>query len=293
MSRDPAPLLTREAVKSVLIQHDLDRFIRRELITSVPNPIQAIGEGIAVILMAVGLLNIIETNLWLTGVQTMLWGVVIGLLSFGIPLLVAFATRSGGFWDRSVHNTMKAYAMHYLHLSNFYNTPKHLDPVVNLLTLVATAPGYIAEAERYAYWQDTLAEARLYLEAEQTLKSLEAKRTAARERLAHLYANTPPAPAPRKWSLLPAPPARQDPLLTRATEHLTGIEARYETVNAYLATLHGRLQTRERHLRYAIAATETYLAEPGEPVLLPVLEPVASLPHAAAVRALLPASPHR
>lgn len=158
---------------------------------------------------------------------------------------------------------------------------------MKLLTRVATAPDYIAEAERYAYWQDTLAEAGLSLEAEKWLASLEAERTAARERLAHLQGNTAPAPAPRKWSFYRTSSAPRDPILTRATEHLTEAEARYTTVNAYLATLHGRLQTRERHLRYAIAATEIYLAEPNEPVRLPAQEPVAGLPHADAVRSLL------
>jgi hypothetical protein len=288
MSRDPAPLPTREAVRSVLIQQDLDRFIRRDLITSLPNPIQSIGVGIAVMMMAIGVLTIIETGLWLSGVQTMLLGLVVGLLSFGIPLLLSLATRRGGFWDRSVDATIQAYATRYLRLPNPYIPPKQLHPVVNLLTLVATAPGYIAEAERYVYWQETLAEARLYLEAEETLASLHAERTAARERLAHLQANTIPASAPRRWSLLPAPPAPQDPLLMRATEHLAGAEARYQAVERYLAALQERLRTRERHLNYAIAATETFLAEPGEPVLLPVLEPVAPLPHAEAMRSLLP-----
>lgn len=116
MSHHPAPLPTREAVRSVLIQHDLDRFIRRDLITSVPNPIQSIGGGIAVIMMALGLLTIVETNLWLPGIQTLLWGVVVGLLSFWIPILVSVATRSGGFWDRPVHATINAYAIRYLHL---------------------------------------------------------------------------------------------------------------------------------------------------------------------------------
>jgi hypothetical protein len=76
---------------------------------------------------------------------------------------------------------------------------------VNLLTLVATAPG---EAERYVYWQEMLAKAGLYLEAEETLASLHAERTAARERRAHLQANTILASAPRRWSLLPATPPK-------------------------------------------------------------------------------------
>lgn len=287
MSLSPAPstLPTREAVRSVLIGRDLDRYIRRHLLTSVNHPIPSIGGGIALILVAMSALPILE-GLWTGGLQTMLMGVGVGILTVGIPGVVAVATRHGGLWERPIREAIQAYTIAYLRLPT-YGTPDFLTPVVNLLTLVATAPPYIAEAERYCYWNDTLQEARGYLEGTQTLADAQADRDTVRAHLTHLSAGAAPTPAPRQWVLLPVPPAREDPLLRRAEEQLAVAEARYQSVKTYLTALEARLRLRERHLRYAIAATELYLAEPPDPVVLPSMEPINPLPHGEAMRSLL------
>lgn len=259
----PPDIPVKQAVTSTSIRHEIDRFLLSKTWHEPPSRFWNMWLGGALLFAATGMMQ-----LWVaTHPQCALFLGAAVVLVFTAPYgpkLLAILTRTG-WWEKPLPHVM------VMLVSDTYGdnsgvTRAYLGKVAAFLTHLATAPRYLSEVERLAYWRATLTELAYHATTTRALLAVRQQRKVAQHHFVVLRGEVPPP----SGGILPPSLYVETPLVRTARTRLAALETKERALTTYLAAITATLETRQQELHRAMTTTD---------LVLPLLPPVALLPY--------------